>query len=463
MSKDTANSTRKKIIAASIILAVGGVGFMFGWLSANDWFFSKNPIQVTPDLDGTIEKREWMKSSYYNIPFYLDVNNTIDPFVDAANVDGWNYLSVAEDEDNYYLAIDLCSDQTNNPDGEWVAVALANRMPQISNTKLGLYAIEDYGFEYLMYNVTTDDVVGEEIIFGSGAGNYNDIPFVPEYDSYDIVKGSMEGDYLDFWYTDEDHVLTLKSEYYEVDSHNDFSDIVAVDFAINVTEKFPQYNASDFLSSINKFDLRMKLTGNISANTSLSLDYAEYFTFRVAEHGPMAVAYEDPNYLSDLNNIDFSNGTYELVTANLDYNEINSSDGMFYFSLFGWNNLNVTNPSEFEIYIDQLEFKIGTNLDFDTTRGTSLNPGNYDVSYSFGSSEMCVEEHRMFEIRFSKSEYPNLVNEMLYVNIAGCGTTATTDSNYWTYPLTDGGMLSSSLFQFYDDDSDFLRFDMSIT
>ncbi len=86
----------------------------------------------------------------------------------------------------------------------------------------------------------------------------------------------------------------------------------------------------------------MKLTGNISANTSLSLDYAEYFTFRVAEHGPMAVAYEDPNYLSDLNNIDFSNGTYELVTANLDYNEINSSDGMLIplnlrFTLISWN------------------------------------------------------------------------------------------------------------------------------
>ena len=408
MSKDKDTSKRNKIIAVSIIVLVGGVGFMFGWLSANDWFFSKNPKQITPDLDGVIEKREWMKSSYYNIPFYLDVNNTIDPFVDSANIDGWNYLSLAEDEENYYIGIDLCSDQTNNPEGEWLAVALANRMPQLSNAKLGFYAIEDYGLEYLMYNVSTDSVVGDEIIFDFGSGNYNDIPFVPEYDSYNLVKGSMEGDYLDFWYAEEDDVLTLKSEYYVNDTYNNNSDIVAVDFAVNVTEKFPQFNSSEFLASINNFDLKIKLTANISGNNGQNLDYAEYFSFRIAEHGPMAVDYSDMNYLSGINNIDFSNEDFSVGTADFDFNSINSSNGMFYFSIYAWNNFNATDPTAFEIYIDQLEFKINTNLDFDTTRGTSLDAGNYDVKYSFGSSEMCVEAHRMYEIRISKSEYPVL-------------------------------------------------------
>ena len=136
---------------------------------------------------------------------------------------------------------------------------------------------------------------------------------------------------------------------------------------------------------------------------------------------------------------------------------------MFYFSLYAWNNWNGTDPTAFEIYIDQMEFKINTNLNFDTTRGTSLNAGNYDVKYSFGSSEMCLENHRMYEIRIAKSEYPVLEDDMLYLNIAGCGSMVTTDSNYWTYPLSDEGMLSGPMFQFYDDDSDFLRFDMSIT
>ena len=52
---------------------------------------------------------------------------------------------------------------------------------------------------------------------------------------------------------------------------------------------------------------------------------------------------------------------------------------------------------------------------------------------------------------------------MLFVNIAGCGTMVATDSNYWSYPITDEGLLSGPMFQFYTDDSDFLRFDMSIT
>ena len=67
------------IIGAIIILALGGGGFFIGWMFGNDWQFSDEPSQISPTIDGVIEKNEWLRSSYYNIPFYLDVDNTIDP------------------------------------------------------------------------------------------------------------------------------------------------------------------------------------------------------------------------------------------------------------------------------------------------------------------------------------------------------------------------------------------------
>jgi hypothetical protein len=465
MSKSKDKDTRNKIIAASIILIVaGGGGFMLGWLSGRDWFFSTREKQITPDLDGTINKREWLRSSYYNIPFYLDVDNTLDPITNLANLDGWNYLSVGEDEKNYYIALDLCSDRTNNIDGEWVALALANRMPQVTNAKLGLYAIENYGLEFLMYNVSANTMIEDELIPSGGSGNFNSIPFVPEYDSYNVIKGTQEGDYLDFWYTDDSRVLTLKSEYFDLDSHYNESDLVVVEFAVNVTEKFPSItNPSTFIPFITDFDCRIRLTGNISASNSLNPDYSDYFSLRVAEHGPIPLGYDDPNYLNEVNNIAFSNGTFTNAVVDLDHTAINATNGMFYFSLYGWNNLNVTDPTEYEIYIDQLEFRITTSSNFATTTGASVNEGNYDVSYAFGSSDMCGEDHRMFEIRIAKSEFPDLSDDMLFVNVAGYGTMAIADSNYWVYPQSDIGIMASPLFEFYDDSIDFLRFDMSIT
>ena len=101
MSKEKDTTKRNQIIAVSLIaVVIGGGGFMMGWLAANDWYFSTTAKQISPDLDGIIERREWLRSTYYNMPFYLDVNNSIDPVAGVANVDGWNYLSVGEDEEN---------------------------------------------------------------------------------------------------------------------------------------------------------------------------------------------------------------------------------------------------------------------------------------------------------------------------------------------------------------------------
>ena len=115
------------ILGIIFALILAGGAFFVGWFYANDWQFSDDPRQLTPIIDGIIGKQEWIRSSYHNIPFYLDVDNDLDTLVNKSNVDGWNYLSVAEDADFYYFAVDLCSDRTNNMDGEWFSVHLANR------------------------------------------------------------------------------------------------------------------------------------------------------------------------------------------------------------------------------------------------------------------------------------------------------------------------------------------------
>ena len=140
------------ITAVVLILGIGGGAFFVGWLIGNDYQFGTDPKKITPTIDGIIEKREWLRSSYYNIPFYLDVNNDVDPVVDLANVDGWNYLSVAEDEDYYYLALDLCSDRTNNKAGEWLALHIANQIPDAVDSRLAFYTLEDYGYEIVWIN-----------------------------------------------------------------------------------------------------------------------------------------------------------------------------------------------------------------------------------------------------------------------------------------------------------------------
>ena len=181
-------SIKNIILATSLLVIIGGGGFILGWLSNNSFYFSSNPKEITPELDGEYNEREWLRASYYNIPFYLDVNNTVDPIVDKANVDGWNYLSVAEDDDYYYVGLDLCSDRTNNMEGEWISLGLGNRIPDTTGSELAFFALENYGFEYMIYNVSAEKVVDYEVNYIPEGHTFNSIPFVPEYNNYEVIN-----------------------------------------------------------------------------------------------------------------------------------------------------------------------------------------------------------------------------------------------------------------------------------
>ncbi|TFG17600.1 MAG: hypothetical protein EU530_10370, partial [Promethearchaeota archaeon] len=265
MSKKSNNGKNSKALAVvGVILLVGAAGFI-GWLWGNDWMFSSNPKQSTPNLDGVIEKREWARAAY-TIPFYLDVDNTVDSTVGKPNIDGWNYMYVTEDANNYYIGLDLCSDRTNNKEGEWISFQLANRLPDTTGSKLAFQSLEDIGYEYLFYNVSDDTVFSHQYEPGIGATSYYDIPIVPEIDTMTILRGDVSGDHYDFWVEYDSKNLIANSMHYESSGVWLAGDFVDIHFAVNITEKLPDEEISTFLSGMTDMDLRIRLQSNLTSN-----------------------------------------------------------------------------------------------------------------------------------------------------------------------------------------------------
>ena len=450
----------KGLVVVGVIVLVGAAGFV-GWLWGNDWMFSSNPKQITPEIDGVINKREWARSSY-TIPFYLDVDNDVDTTVGIANVDGWNYMHVAEDENFYYVALDLCSDRTNNIDGEWIAFQLANRLPDTEGSKLAFYALEDFGYEYFFYNVSDDTVFSHEYNPGPpGVTNFGDIPIFPEADSFEVLRGKeANGDLYDMWTDWDDNNFTIKSEYYLADGSFLAGDFIAVHFGVNITEKFPDEEISTFLSSMTDMDLRLTLKSNLTANNVGHFGVADEYFFAITEHGAMPGNMSSGFFLSDYNVYDFSANTTSIAPdIDLNYLNINASTGMFYFSIYAWNDPDISDPTAYEIEIDKMSLIFQTER-VDSIVGNTIETGNYDIAYTYGSSENCAENHRMFEFKIAKSEFPVLDDEMLYVSVGGYGTMALVDSNYWLYPMF--GYPLSPIDSSHDEYLDFLPLDMSI-
>ncbi len=458
MSKNSKKGRALAIVGMCIL--VGTAGFV-GWLWGNDWMFSSKPKQITPDMDGVINKREWARASY-SIPFYLDVDNTIDTTVGKANVDGWNYMHVAEDDNYYYIGLDLCSDRTDNTNGEWISFQLANRLPDTGGSKLAFYALEDYGYEYLFYNVSDDSVFEYTYSPGTpGTMDYYDIPLFPEADYMEVFRGGMDGDFEDFWADYDDENFTITSSYYDqVPALWLDGDFVAIHFGVNITEKLPDEEISSFLASMTDMDLNLRLKSNLTANIANNLGRAETFFFAVAEHGPMPGNMSEIGFLNSYNEILLAADSITSSTADLDHFSINATTGMFYFSLYGWNDFNATDPTSFEVQIDKMSIKFTTER-MNSIIGNSISPGNYEIAYSYGSSDKCSEDHRMFEFKMAKSEFPPSQEDILYVCVAGYGTMAIVNTNYWVYPTY--GYPLPPIFTSVDDFQDFLPLDMSIT
>lgn len=424
----------KKGLAIALIIIISGSALFIGFLWGNDFQFSDKPKAITPTLDGIINKNEWKRANYYNLPFYLDVDNSFDPLVSKRNVDGWNYISVGEDEENYYIALDLCSDRTNNLEGEWISFHTANRMPEIASSKLALQSLVDYSYEYLYYNVSNDEAFNPFVSSFPFPSNYYDIPYVPEYDSLDLIKGVAENSYLGFWDSSDGQSYRLESNYVEAQSGWSEGEFIDVMFGINITKKLPQDDVATFFSSITDLDLNFILASDLTAQSSGQLSNAEKFYCGVYEHGGIPGNISDIlSFTANPNVIEFQNDTVEYATVDLDHTTINTTNGMIYFTFHCFNEMNTTYDTNYNVYFDKFSLKITTDS-LGTLFGNTITSGGYDIAWSYGVSDMCAKEHRMFEFKIAKSEFPDQIVDKLYLFIAGYGTMSFQGTNYWAYP-----------------------------
>jgi hypothetical protein len=450
----------KKATAVIVIIVIAsGATLFLGYLWGNDFQLSDKPKEITPTIDGVIEDREWRRATHYNIPFYLDVDNTLDTEEGKRNVDGWNYISVGEDATNYYIALDLCSDRTNNLEDEWIAFFLSNRMPDIFYSRLALNSLQDYGLEYLFYNVSGNKPYNYSFDDGFFPTSSYDIPILPENDIVDVILGNTTSSIYDFWNGNDGKTYSITS--YQTDPGANWIEghYASILFGINVTKKFPEMETAQFLSDLSDMDLYYFMTANITANPLDHADYAERFYCTIAEHGPSAPPFDSPGYLLDYNHINFQNDTFTSGSVDLDHSNINGTDGMFYFTLHCYNELNNTDSAFYEVFIDRLSLKL-TTTSIQTLIDNTITEGNYNLKWTYGSSDNCANNHRMFEFSIAKSEFPEMPDDKLYVMVGGYGTMSLVGTNYWAYP---GDNNNNPLVNFPEHMSDFVCLDMSST
>jgi len=128
-----------------------------GSLSLTPDITSRVTIFVTPSsivIDGNLSAGEWSDATHVT-KWYMDA--------DPENADGYNYMYLAEDLDNLYIALDLSSDQTNNESGEWVGVWLNTNETVVEDADSDIRvdqweAALNNGLESLFYNVENDTV-----------------------------------------------------------------------------------------------------------------------------------------------------------------------------------------------------------------------------------------------------------------------------------------------------------------
>jgi hypothetical protein len=413
---------------------------------------------------------EWKDAKYYNIPFWLNSNNSIDSVTGTRNVDGWNYISVAEDDDYYYIALDMCSDQTNNTDGEWIDFYLANRLPEFLSP-LSLHALRDRGAEWICMDIDAGAPFPRSVDIHGGISEYNDIPIVDPADNVSIIAGETNDTYAAYWRSGD--VNYTISSVVGTDLYNAAvgglitGNEIIWEMAINITEKLPDGYEPTFFSGITGIDVNLEIGGNLT-----SIDGLQYIENDTA--GEILV-YLQPNMnhvdASDPAIFDAGGGEWipfdagEMVDFTLPVNPsmVNATTGMIYLTMIGYNELNSTAPAAYEVYIDKASLSISTK-DHDSYVDTTVDSDNYDLAWGYGPSPNIEAEHRMYEFRVAKSEFPVLdpsMPDMLNVFIAGYGTLALEDTDFWIYPQTMEGYLASMFTGFPISDRQFVSFDMA--
>ncbi len=333
-------------------------------------------------IDGTISTDEW-STAQHKVQWYMDA--------DPENSDGYNYMYLDEDPYNLYIALDLCSDQTNDESGEWVGLWLNTNETSIYdfefNPPIEWEAALDKGMESLLHDVENDKTI--EFFTNSEIGADNVRP-----SEWIVVNGTIEGSQSEI-FSDDEIYLNMTSEF------NGTHHVYRLDLDIDFYDSFPIFEDM-YVEQVQRVRFWYRSEHNISIN--------EHF---------MSVS----DNLGDLNpdiNFTMGTGTSEVFNYVEIFRENFTSGSNLRFSMNGVNDLPFNTSFDFmqyDIYVNQTT-SIG---------GSSLYPytsiSNYDIAWSYGPTENNASDHRSFEIKIPKSELEGYeMDTPLGIIVGGYGT-----------------------------------------
>ncbi|MHA2035131.1 MAG: hypothetical protein ACW98X_01780 [Promethearchaeota archaeon] len=352
-------------------------------------------------IDGIINETEWADRDW-TISFFLDVDDVGNP----PDKDGTNYLYLGEDLSYFYIALDLCSDQTNNITDEWISLWL-----NIANRSFNNY--EDWakylnnGTESLIYDVGNDKTWQ---FFDYGITYSKPVDF---NDNNEIIpiNGNVWGDY-----TQLDSTI-IAPPYYTITSGKNGSDYIAwIDFSIDMKKWFPVLPGI-FTSDVDKvnFDLWFRINTTITEN-KLILWYSNE-----------TINVNDPNQVRPMGVLD---GFTISETFWYDKGNI-TADHKIQFSLYA------NHSAPFNISLAVFEFKTLNHI-INSPQSSVSYPFSslidFDLAWGFNVSPNSVTNHRMFEFKVPKSSLEHYDSDKdIGIMIGGYGTLSFPNTSYWVY------------------------------
>ncbi|NMC06335.1 MAG: hypothetical protein GYA24_14050 [Candidatus Lokiarchaeota archaeon] len=370
--------------------------------SSNTYVKANAPCTIV--MDGTISATEWACADN-KTTFYLDIDNTPDGN-GQVNVDGDNFLYLAEDLANLYICLDLCSDRSTDETWEWVGVWLMTAARTFdTDATWAMYL--DNGLESLMYSVADQ----QTIPFLHATPEYGPRVY-PELESeYQVVTGTGDGNVTLFDNSGSQPTFNVTSEF--IDGMNQFR----IDFAINLERCIPLFT-EEFFPTIKHVRVELASKANRSVgNNNIVVGYANG-TFNAM----------DPDQVFPVN----GETTLETDVILIEPGNITAAREIL-VSLQG------NSPSAFIEQVEYISFEVyvnGTNRA--RTNGYVQYPYStikvYQVMKSFGASPDCSIAHRMFEMRIPKSQLEHYDSRSgVGIIVAGYGTMTFVGSHYWVY------------------------------
>lgn len=378
------------ILASSIFLANNAIGFdSVANLSRNNSFI---PSAIT--VDGSLLTGEWDAAAYVE-EWYIDA--------DVDNTDGYNYMYLAEDANYLYVALDLCSDTTNDGTGEWVGVWLNTNQTQFCyetwEEPTEWAAALNNGAESLVYDVEKDQPmaffddkeVSTKYLY---AGNWYE------------VNGTLDN-YQEGILIDDNDYLNITSEF------NGTHYISRMDYYIDFHDYFKVF--ADLL-----IDKVYVVFVGIRSQHNVTVD--EHF---------MSVSDENGN-LNPLLKEDLGTGTSEVFNVVQINPENFTSETKVILSM------NTINDAPFNTSYDYNYIYFNYNRTSDIGQYSAYPYStiqSYDIEWSFGPSENNATDHRQFEIKIPKTELEGYETETdLGIIVGGYGTLVSfPNTNNWVY------------------------------